>query len=262
MSRPIAVLRAVPDSFVSCLSSREPRPDIDVAAARAQHSAYRDALEAGGFATMTLAPDEAHPDSVFVEDAAVVVGERALITRPGHPDRRGEVSGVAEALSGMLDLVFVTEPATLDGGDVLQVGRTVFVGRSSRTNAAGIAALGRLAASVGRRMVPVGVRGVLHLKSAATAVDDRTVLLWPAAVDVAAFEGLRIVTVGGDDPEAANVIRLPGGSILVSERHRETAALLERSGREITSVDVSEFAKADGGLTCLSVRLRGVFAAS
>jgi dimethylargininase len=199
----------VPDSFPSGLSSLHPAPIIDVARARAQHDEYHSALEAGGFATMTLPADESHPDSVFVEDTVIVVGDRALITRPGHPDRIGEIDAVADVLDGMLDVQRMSAPATLDGGDVLQVGRTVYVGRSSRTNAAGIAALARFVSPMGRRVVPVEVRGVLHLKSAATAVDSHTVVVWPSGVDVAAFDGLRILSVAGDDPEAANVLPFP-----------------------------------------------------
>jgi len=233
---------------------------VDVALARSQHDGYHSALEAGGFATMTLPADEAHPDSVFVEDTAVVVGGRALVTRPGHPDRRGESEAVTNALRGMLEVHEMEAPATLDGGDVLQVGRAVYVGRSGRTNAAGIAALGRFVAPMGRRVIPIEVRAVLHLKSAATAIDPHTVLVWPDGVDIAAFDGLRIVAVPGPDPEAANVVRLPDGAILAGEAHPETAALLEGIGHRVVTVDVSEFAKADGGLTCLSLRLRDVFA--
>jgi dimethylargininase len=256
------VLRGVPDSFASSLSSLDPPPRIDVSVARAQHATYRAALEQGGFATHMLPPDEQYPDSVFVEDTVVVMGRRALITRPGHPERRGEVTAVADALSGLLGVEMADPASRLDGGDVLQVGATVFVGRSSRTDRRGIEAVERFASPMGRTVVPVPVQGVLHLKSAATALDEGTVLVWVRAFERGAFRGLRVVPVEGDDPEAANVVRLPNGSVLVAGGHPGTAALLEREGFEVAVVGVSEFAKADGGLTCLSVRLRDVFVPS
>jgi dimethylargininase len=260
MTRPVALLRDVPDSFPSALTSAEPADPIDLSAARTQHAAYRAALEHGGFATMVVPADEAHPDCVFIEDTAVVIGSRALATRPGRPERRGEVRPVAAALTELVAVAEMEAPATLDGGDVLQVGRTVFVGRSERTDAAGITALGRFARRRGRRTVPVGVDGVLHLKSAVTALDAHTVFVWPGVVDVAAFDGLRLIMAPGDDPHAANVVRLPDGTVLMAAGHPEAADILLRAGYAVVAVDVSEFATADGGVTCLSIRLHDVLA--
>lgn len=252
----MALLRGVPASFVSALTSRPPPSPIDVDLARSQHEDYRRTLESGGFATRVLPPAEEHPDSPFVEDVAVVLGRRALITRPGHPARRGETVEVTRALRGLVAVETMQPPATLDGGDVLQVGGRLFVGASRRTNRAGIDVLRRFAA--GTPVVPVPVRAGLHLKSAATAIGPDVVLAWPEAVDASLFEGLEVVAVGGEEPEAANTVRLADGRILVAAGHASVAERLVRRGLGVVTVDVTEFAKADGGLTCLSIRLREV----
>jgi dimethylargininase len=251
-------MRRVPDSFVGCVTRRPPVPPLYPALARGQQEAYRACLEEGGFAVVMLAADEAYPDCAFVEDTAVVLEESALITRPGHPSRRGEVGPVAGALAALgLGLTRLEAPATLDGGDVLRVGRRLFVGESGRSNDAGRAALERFAAPLGFRVLPVPARGVLHLKSAATALDDETILAFPGAFPAAAFRDVRVVPVGGDDPEAANVVRLPDGNVLVAARLPASARAVAAAGFSPVACDVSEFARADGGLTCLSIRLPG-----
>ncbi len=257
VGRPIALLRAVPGSFSAALSS-EPAASIDVALARVQHDAYRRALEVGGFATSVLPADDDHPDCPFIEDTAVVIGDRALITRPGHRSRRGEVSAVAAALRTMVEVETMLPPATLDGGDVLQVGGRVLVGISGRTNRAGVAALTDFAAGSGREVIPVQVRAGLHLKSAVTAISDEAVLAWTDGVEVSEFGEVEVVPVPGTAPGAANCVRLPDGRILASAAHPDAAAVLEARGLGVLRVVVSEFAKADGGLTCLSIRLRSL----
>lgn len=255
MTRPVALLRAVPDSFTAALSSRH-SVSIDVAKARAQHEAYRAILEAGGFATRMLPADEAHPDCPFVEDTAVVIGDRALATVPGHPSRRGETSVVVEALRELVRVETMEPPATLDGGDVLQVAGKVFVGMSARTNREGIEALAGFAAGCGRPVIAVPVPGGLHLKSSVAAVGDGMVVA--CGVEPTLLEGIAVIPLPGPDHEAANVVRLPDGNLVVAAEHPATARLLERRGFTVVPAEVSEFAKADGGLTCLSVRLRDV----
>jgi dimethylargininase len=253
---PWALLRGVPESFPSCVTRLPAVPPLDPVRARLQHEGYRAALEAGGFTTSLLAGDEAHPDCCFIEDTAVVLGGAALATRPGHSSRRGEVAAVAAAIGERLAVTRLEAPATLDGGDVLRMGRRLFVGESGRTTAAGREALARWAAPLGFEVVPVALRGVLHLKSAATALDEGTVLVFPGAVDPAPLAGSRIVEVAGNDPEAANVVRLPDGRILVAAHLPQSAAAVRTAGFTPVACDVSEFARADGGLTCLSVRFR------
>ncbi|HEX5631537.1 MAG TPA: arginine deiminase family protein [Acidimicrobiia bacterium] len=253
--RPVAVVRPVPDSFVSCVTSRPARPPLDPVLARQQHAGYAAALRAGGFAVHQAPMSEEHPDSPFIEDTAVVVGTRALLTRPGHPSRRGEVAAVGETLARWVEVSRVDE-GTIDGGDVLQLGDRVLVGASTRTDGAGIAALTRFCAPTPVIAVPVGA--TLHLKSGVSALDPETVLWHRAACDRAALDGIRVIEVPGDDPEAANVVRLADGSILVGSHQTMTADLASGRGFEVRTVDVGEFARADGGLTCLSLRLRAV----
>lgn len=254
-ARPVALVRSVPDAFVSCVTSRPARPPLDPALARHQHGAYVAALEAGGFAVHRVAGSEDHPDSPFIEDTAVVVGTRALLTRPGHPARRGEVVAVKEALARWVEVSEIEE-GTIDGGDVLQLGDRVLVGASTRTDPNGIAALTRFCAPM--PVVPVPVTTTLHLKSGVSALDPETVLWHPAACERRHLDGLRVVEVPGDDPEAANVVRLADGAILVGSHHAATADLASSHDFEVRTVDVGEFARADGGLTCLSLRLRAV----
>lgn len=206
---------------------------------------------------MAIAPDEAHPDCCFIEDTAVVIGGHALMTRQGNESRRGEGDAVAPILRGFVRRLHVAQPpATLDGGDVLVAGDRVFVGLSRRTNTAGVAAIAALAEPQGMTVEAVPIGSVLHLKSGVSAVDDTTVVWHPRACDRHDLSGLRVVEVPGDDPEAANVVRLADGRILVSEQHPATRRLIESLGHETASVNVSEIARADGGLTCMSIRLR------
>jgi dimethylargininase len=255
--RPLALVRPPSDDFVSAVTDDAVDPPLDPDLARRQHAAYVAALEAGGFTVRSIGHGSGYPDACFVEDTAIVMEGRALVTRPGHPTRRGEVHAVAEALADLVAVERTEAPATIDGGDVLQVGGVIFVGRSERTNDAGIERLTRFAA--GRAVIPVEVGGVLHLKSAVTAIDDRTVLVFPRVIDETAFSGLAAISVPGHDPEVANVVRLPDGRVLVGSD--ASAALVSDAGFEVVAVDVSEFGRAGGGLTCLSLRLRDVYAA-
>lgn len=258
MPRPIALVRSVTESFAHSVTERPPDPPLDAGLARAQHEAYVSRLEASGFAVREIPGDEAHPDGCFIEDGAVVMGDAALLAMPGHPRRRGEVTAVAEELRALVAVEEMVFPATLDGGDVLQVGSSVFVGVGRRTNLDGFRSLAAFSVARGRAPVAVPVGGALHLKSGATALDEQTVLAHRGAVDPAVFTGVRVVEAPGADPEAANVVRLADGSILAAEEYPDTADLLASLGYAVVTTDVSEFARADGGLTCLSIRLREV----
>ncbi|MEX2419008.1 MAG: arginine deiminase family protein, partial [Acidimicrobiia bacterium] len=183
------------------------------------------------------------------------IGDTALIARSGHPSRRGEVGPVADALAGHFAVEHLDD-GTLDGGDVLQMGRTVFVGIGGRTDPAGARRLATLAARAGKRLVEVTVRDALHLKSGVAAIDDETVLWHPAACDRETFDGLRVVEVEGPDPEAANVVRLADGTILTGAGRDAVADQIATLGYEVVACDTSEFGRADGGMTCLSIRVR------
>jgi dimethylargininase len=251
---PTALVREVPSSFADCVTTQ--LAPIDVGVAREQHLEYRARLREGGFEVEVVIASADHPDSVFIEDVAVVIGGRVLATRPGHPSRRGEVGPVAAVLAGRFPVTTMTAPASLDGGDVLRMGPTVFVGRSERTNSAGIDTLRRFASPMGCEVVPVDVGEVLHLKSGAAALDDRTVLVARGVVDDDRLGEYELVALVGDDAHAANVVRLPDGSILVASAYPEAAEQISDLGYPVVRCDVSEFGKADGGLTCLSIRIR------
>src|SRR4051794_5483758 len=182
-SRGIALVRTPGARLPEGIVTHAGRRPVDVGAAVEQHRAYVAALAANGWAPSAVPPADDHPDAVFVEDTVVVVDDLAVLTRPGAPERRGEVGGTRSAVAALgLRVERLEAPATLDGGDVLQVGRTVYVGRGGRTNADGVRALRDLLAPLGRTVVPVRLTGVLHLKSAVTALPDGTLLGLPGAV--------------------------------------------------------------------------------
>jgi dimethylargininase len=248
----IALTRPVPDSLSCCELTHLSRVPIDVAIARAQHAEYERALALLGCAIRHVPAAHDLPDSVFVEDTAIVLDEVAIVTRPGAESRRGEIAAVAEMLSDYRPLMFVTAPATVDGGDVLRLGRTLYVGVGARTNQAGAEQLRELGRPYGYAVRSVEVDGCLHLKSAATEVMPGCVLLNPTWVRRAWFDGQRTIEVDGQEPFAANVLRL-GATVLCASACDRTRALLQSAGVNVRALDVSELAKAEGGLTCCSL---------
>jgi dimethylargininase len=228
------------------------RTPIDLALADRQHASYCDALASSGWRIRPVDPIEQCPDSVFIEDAVVVVDDLAIITRPGAPSRRPETAGAEKAVRELgLAVTRIEEPGTLDGGDVLQIGSTVYVGRGSRTNAEGIRQLRALLAPRGRTVVPVALGQVLHLKSAATALPDGTVLALADLADTTVFPAVRAVV---EEP-GAHVVPLGGGDILIAASAPRTATMLADLGFTPVVVDISEFEKLEGCVTCLGVLL-------
>ena len=192
------------------------------------------------------------PDCVFVEDIAVVGPDFAMITNPGAVSRRAEIETVAAALAAHRDIHRISDSATIDGGDVLQVGRTIWVGRTARTNEAGIESLRSIVAPLGYRVHPTDVRGCLHLKSAVTAAGPNTVVLDPTKIKAAAFDGLEVIEVYPEEPSAANVLQLADVTVVPAECPR-TRDRLEQRGIPTCEIDMSELAKAEGALTCGSI---------
>jgi len=254
----LALTRPVSASIGDCELTHLGREPIDVERARGQHGVYVEALRTWGLDVIELPALDAHPDAVFVEDDCVVVDEVAVITRPGAESRRGEVESVAAALASHRELVHMADPATLDGGDVARVGRTFFVGRSTRTNEAGVVALRAALSPFGYEVVAVDVPGALHLKSAVSALDDETVLVHRPFVDIEPFitRGLRPVDVPDGEAGGANVL-VHGGGAMVGAAHPRTAEIVANHGLHVTVVDHGELLKAEAGLTCCSVILRG-----
>jgi dimethylargininase len=248
----VALTRAVSDAIVRCELTHRARAPIDVALARAQHAAYEDTLCAAGCEVRRVAPAPDLPDAVFVEDTAVVLPEVAVLTRPGAESRRAELSAVEAALAPHRALVRVEAPATLDGGDVLVVGRRVFVGRSSRTNDAGVDRLRALLCPLGYAVEPVAVHGCLHLKSAVTALSDTMLLINRAWTRADAFREFDLVDVHPFEPDAANVLRV-GEALIYPAEFPRTLERLERRGLPPRTVPASELAKAEGAVTCCSL---------
>jgi dimethylargininase len=253
MQQAVAITRAVSPALAGCELTCQPRVPIDVAVARAQHRAYERALEAAGYRVERLDADETMPDSVFVEDIAVVFDEVAILTRPGAASRRGEMPAIAAALAAYRPVCAIQAPATIDGGDVLVVGRRVFVGCSTRTNEPAVAQMRRILEPFGYSVMQTEVRGdCLHLKSAVTAIDDARLLVNPEWIDAASFNGFTLVNVAEDEPSAANVLRL-ADRVIAAASYPRTADRLAALGVRIDLVDASELAKAEGAVTCCSL---------
>jgi dimethylargininase len=248
----LALTREISGSLASCELTHLPRHPIDVDRARCQHRAYEEALAAAGCVVERLGSGPDTPDSVFIEDTAVVFDEVAIITRPGAESRRAETAGVAEALGRHRRLETIQAPGTMDGGDVLVVGRRVYVGRSRRTNASAIAQMRTTLAPFGYTVSDVDVRGCLHLKSAVTAVADDLLLANPDWITRNAFGAVEFVDVDPSEPMAANVLRVSNDLIYASAFPR-TSERLARRGLTLRLVDASELAKAEGALTCCSL---------
>jgi dimethylargininase len=230
------------------------RTPVDVALAQAQHAAYADALAANGWTVEQVPAADDCPDSAFVEDTVVVCDDLAVLTRPGMPARRAEVAGVARSVRALgLRTARIHRPGVLDGGDVLQVGTTVYVGRGGRTDGEGIRQLRRLLAPLGRRVVAVPLGKVLHLKSAVTALPDGTFLVAPGLVPAELFPAVRPVAEEG----GSHVVLLGGDRVLIAASAPRTADLLDDLGFTPVVVDISEFEKLEGCVTCLSVLLPG-----
>lgn len=251
----IAFTRDVSSAITQCELTHVARTPIDVDVARVQHRAYEALLTSLGCEVRRVAPAPAHPDSVFIEDTAVVLDEVAVITRPGAATRRNEVAAVADALAPLRPLARLESPATLEGGDVLVIGRSVYVGETGRTNAEGVVQLRTALAPFGYVVRTVLVTGCLHLKTAVTAVDDTTVLLNPAWVSAAAFGAYRVLAVEETEPMAANVLRV-GDALVYGASFPRTLRVLRSAGYRPHTVDVSELAKAEGAVTCCSLVLR------
>ncbi len=249
---PLALLREVSPSFADAIVAHGGRrPDVDLAIE--QHSRYRAAIEAAGYEVEVLSGDSDHPDCVFIEDTAVVVGDIAVATRPGAEARRGEVGPVATRLSELREVMTVEAPGTLDGGDVMIIGGTVYVGRSARSNEDGIAQLAGMAGTQGMPLVSVPVSDVLHFKSGVLPVSHDTVVVTPGTVDETLLEGLRIVHEPEHERHRFSALPLADGTLLVTANAPDTTTMLTDLGLRPVPIDVSEIQAADGGLTCMSI---------
>jgi dimethylargininase len=251
----IAITRDVSPAIAQCALTHIERRPIDYELACAQHRAYAQCLKDLGCEVIALPAEPDLPDSVFVEDAAIVLDELAIITRPGHAMRRAETPSIEETLRLHRPIERIEAPATLDGGDVLVVGRTVYVGLSQRTNEAGAAALRRILAPHGYTIRPLPIDACLHLKSACTHVGRKTVLINRRWVDGGAFGELDLLDVHEDEPAAANAL-LVRDTLIYPAAYPKTRRRLEGWGFALEAIDLSELAKAEGAVTCCSLIFR------
>jgi dimethylargininase len=250
MNRGTALVRRPSSRLADGIVTYIARTHVDVAAAERQHEAYRAALSDAGWTVHEVAKADECPDSVFVEDTVVVYDDLAVLTRPGAAARRPEVDGTETVVRALgLDVVRIEPPGTLDGGDVLQVGPVVYVGLGGRTNDAGIQQLAGHLTGRGRNVVAVPLRNVLHLKSAVTALPDGSLLALPALVDAAVLPPLHAV----DEETGCHVVPLGGDRVLIAASAPRTAAWLGDQGLTPVVVDIAEYEKLEGCVTCLSV---------
>ncbi|MGB7218658.1 MAG: arginine deiminase family protein [Vicinamibacterales bacterium] len=248
----VAITREVSPAIGACELTHLQRAAIDVERARAEHRAYEASLAGAGCRIERLEAGPDMPDSVFVEDTAIVFDELAILARPGAESRRKETRAVADALVRYRRVHAIEAPATVDGGDVLVVGRHVYVGRSQRTNDAGVEQMRRALAPFGYQVEPVAVEGCLHLKSAVTLVGDGLLLTNPAWVPLEPFRLFDRVDVHPEEPWAANALWL-GDRIIYPAAWTRTGERLEKHGVTVCRVQARELAKAEGAVTCCSL---------
>lgn len=250
----IAITRDVSPRFNECEITHIDRTPIDVNIAHAQHHEYVLALKKLGCDVVELPAEADLPDSVFVEDTAFILPEVAVITRPGADSRKPETESILQALTPHIKLIHVGEPATIDGGDVLVLGKYIYVGLSSRSNTAAIDQLNDMLGEYGYTVTGVQMHDCLHLKTAVSRVDEKTLLINRNWVDTHHFENFKWIEVDPSEPFAANCLPI-GNSIIFPTAFPKTCSKLEAAGYGVTAVDVSELAKAEGAVTCCSLIL-------
>lgn len=248
----IGLTRPVSPRINQCELTHLSRQPIDLKTAERQHAAYEGVLSELGCVIERLPLEPDLPDSVFVEDTAIVLDELAVITCPGVASRRAETLAVAERLHTFRRLFTLTEPATLDGGDVLVVGKNLFIGLSQRTNPAAVEQMRHILDPVGYIVQGAAVVGCLHLKSAVTQVSERQLLINPDWVDPKAFPGWEFIAIDPGEPYAANALKI-GEAVIYPQGYPQTQARLEQAGILLKLVDMSELIKAEGAVTCCSL---------
>jgi dimethylargininase len=248
----IAITRGVSRHIGDCQLTHRSREEVNYEKACSQLEQYCELLGSWGVNLMPVAASDSHPDCCFVQDTAVVLDEVCVIAGMGAETRLGEVAEVEKLVAPLRKIRHILLPATLDGGDVVQFGKRLFVGLSTRTNARGIAALAEIVECFGYTVIPVVVNGGLHLTTGCGIVNDETVLLNPRWLDSFAFSGLRQLYVPEDEPWAANTIRVED-DVCLEEGAPQTVDLVQPYAGNISILDISEFRKAEGSLSCLSL---------
>lgn len=252
-----AITRAVSPALANCELTFVDRQPIDIAKAQAQHTAYEQLLAKLGIHVHSLAAEPDLPDSMFVEDPAIVLDELAIIFPLGTKSRQPEAESLAKALATFRKLAYITAPAAIEGGDVLRIDRTLYVGQTTRTNAEGIRQLAVILAPYDYKVVPVPVTGCLHLKSAVTYLGRNALLANRAwfetqPFDTTPFANFRWIDVDPAEPHAANALAI-SDAIIFPASFPKTRAHIETAGFHVTPLDISELQKAESGLTCSSL---------
>jgi dimethylargininase len=247
-----AITRRVSPAINRCELTHIAREPIDYERACAQHRQYEDALRSLGMDVISLEAEPDLPDSVFVEDVALVLDECAILLNPGASSRRPEVASVEAALAPYRDIFRIQPPGTVDGGDILRVGKTIYVGMSSRSTDNAIEQIRAILEPIGYEVRAVNVTGCLHLKSAVTQVSEDTLLVNPEWVSKDDFPGMHFIGVDPSEPYAANAV-LVDGAIIYPSSFPKTRAKLEKAGINLLVVDADELAKAEGAVTCCSL---------
>ena len=247
-----AITRAVSPTLASCELTFVDRRPIDIAKAQAQHTAYEHLLAKSGIRVHSLAAEPALPDSMFVEDPAIVLDELAVILPLGTKSRQPEAESLARALAPFRKLAQIAAPASIEGGDVLRIDRTLYVGQTTRTNAEGVRQLAAILAPHNYKVVPVPVTGCLHLKSAVTYLGRNTLLANRAWFDTTALATFEWIDVDPAEPHAANALAVPD-TVIFPASFPKTRAHIESAGFHVTPLDISELQKAESGLTCSSL---------
>ena len=246
-----ALVRGVADTFDECLRSPHSGGSIDVGLARKQHGAYCEILRELGLTLIEIDPDDSFPDCCFVEDTAIVTRDKAIITCMGAESRIGEEKEVRKRLETYKEVHEIERPGSIDGGDVLVINDTIYIGLGHRTNEAAIEQIDSILGASGYTIVPVGISGILHLKSACTYVGDNHVLMVPGHFDEEIFAGYQAIVVPKHEAYAANCLSV-NGTVLISRGYPRTKKLIEDRGSETVDLEMSEFRKGHGALTCLS----------
>ena len=251
----IAITREVSRSIIHCELTHLERKPIDIQRARTQHAQYEAALKQLGLAVLSLPEEPSLADSVFVEDTALVLDECAIILRPGADSRRSETESITRVLSPYRKLFTIQAPARVDGGDILRVGRQVYIGLSTRSDTNAMEQIQDFLQPYGYEVHAVKVTGCLHLKSAVTQVADDALVINPAWVDKKNFAGMKFIEIEPSEPYAANALWV-GDTVLYPKAFPRTRKKLMDAGIKIMDVDADELAKAEGALTCCSLLLR------
>jgi dimethylargininase len=249
----MVITHAVSPSIQNCVLTFMSRDMIDYQNACKQHSAYCTLLQGLGCKIRKLSDNLSHPDSVFIEDPAIILDELAILANMSAPSRREEPRGIAEELMKYRPLFRIEVPGTLEGGDVARLGRTLVIGRSSRTNDKGIEQLRDIVVPFGYQVLPVNVRKCLHLKTGCSPLTDDTLLFNPAWIDPSELSDFDLIAVDPGEPWAGNAINV-NGTVCMHAGFKKTAKILQKRGFNLVFSDISEFQKAEGGLTCLSLR--------